>query len=282
MRRLIVTADDFGLALPVNEAVEEAHRRGVLTCASLMAAGAAARDAVERARRLPSLRVGLHVVVVRGVPLLPAHKVPELVGRRGAFGENLFAAGVRYFLSSRARAQLEAEIRAQFEWFQATGLELDHVNAHCHMHLHPTVLDLLIEIGREFGLRAARVPEEPGGPRWLRPWIRRMRRRLRDAGLHTNDFLVGMRDSGALDVATAVRLVRQLPQGVTEIYFHPAASQFAGAAPGYRYEAEFQALLSRELREAIEAAGAQRISYRDLTGTGLTASETSITRIGIN
>lgn len=282
MRRLIVTADDFGLALPVNEAVEEAHRRGVLTCASLMAAGAAARDAVERARRLPSLRVGLHVVVVRGVPLLPAHKIPELAGPRGTFGENLFAAGMRYFFSPRARAQLEAEIRAQFEWFRATGLELDHVNAHCHMHVHPTVLDLLIEVGREFGLRAVRVPEEPGGPRWLRPWIRRMRRRLRDAGLCTNDFLVGMRDSGALDVATAVRLVRQLPHGVTEIYFHPAASRFAGAAPGYRYEAEFQALLSRELREAIEAAGAQRISYRDLTGTGLTASETSITRIGIN
>jgi hopanoid biosynthesis associated protein HpnK len=281
MRRLIVTADDFGLAVPVNEAVEEAHRRGVLTCASLMAAGAAARDAVERARRLPSLRVGLHVVLVRGAPLLPPHHVPGLVSRRGVFYENLFAAGVRYFLSPRARVQLGAEIRAQFEWFRATGLELDHVNAHCHMHLHPTVLDLLIAIGREFGLRAVRVPEEPGGPRWLRPWILRMRRRLRGDGLCMNDFLLGLRDSGRLDVATAVRLVRQLPRGVTEIYFHPAAAWFPGAAPGYRYEAEFQALLSREFREAIEAAGAQRISYRDLTGTGLTASETSITRIGI-
>jgi hopanoid biosynthesis associated protein HpnK len=282
MRRLIVTADDFGLALPVNEAVEEAHRRGVLTCASLMAAGAAARDAVERARRLASLRVGLHVVVVRGAPLLPPHTVPDLADPSGVFPENLWAAGVRYFLSPRARAQLEAEIRAQFEWFQATGLELDHVNAHCHMHLHPTVLDLLVEIGLEFGLRAVRVPEEPRGPRWLRLWIRRMRRRLREAGLRTNDFLVGMRDSGALDVATAVRLVRQLPPGVTEIYFHPAAGPFPGAAPGYRYEAELQALLSRELREAIEAVGAQRISYRDLTGTGLAASETNMTWMGIN
>ncbi len=286
MRRLIVTADDFGLAVPVNEAVEKAHRRGVLTCASLMAAGAAARDAVARARRLTSLRVGLHVVLVRGAPLLPPHQVPGLVSRRGVFSENLFAAGVRYFLSPRVRTQLEAEIRAQFEWFRATGLELDHVNAHCHVHLHPTVLDLLVAIGREFGLRAVRVPDEPGGPRWLRPWILRMRRRLGSAGLCMNDFLLGMRDSGRLDVATAVRLVRQLPEGVTEIYFHPAAAWFPGAAPGYRYQAEFEALLSRELREAIEATEAQRISYRDLTGTGLTgtgltAAETSITRIGI-
>ena len=58
---LIFTADDFGLSDGVNEAVERAHTDGVLTHASLMVAGPAAADAVARARRLPGLRVGLHL-----------------------------------------------------------------------------------------------------------------------------------------------------------------------------------------------------------------------------
>ena len=74
-RKLIVTADDFGAAREVNEAVELAHTRGILTAASLMMSGAAVGDAVARARRLPALRVGLHLVLVDGAPVLPRHAV---------------------------------------------------------------------------------------------------------------------------------------------------------------------------------------------------------------
>ena len=160
-RRLIVTADDFGLALPVNAAVEEAHTRGILSAASLMVGAAAAADAVERARRLPGLRVGLHVVLVHGRPVLPPDEVPGLVDRRGEFSGRLVRAGFAYFFKPAVRRQLAAEIRAQFEAFRATGLALDHVNAHNHMHLHPTLSRLILEIGRDYGLRAVRVPAEP-------------------------------------------------------------------------------------------------------------------------
>ena len=51
------------MAVEVNEAVERAYREGILTSTSLMVGGAAAADAVERARRLPGLKVGLHVVL---------------------------------------------------------------------------------------------------------------------------------------------------------------------------------------------------------------------------
>ena len=68
MKRIIVNADDFGLALPVNAAVERAHREGIVTTASLMVAEPAADDAIERARALGTLRVGLHVVLVHGRP----------------------------------------------------------------------------------------------------------------------------------------------------------------------------------------------------------------------
>ena len=148
MKRLIVTGDDFGLAGPVNEAIAEAHRRGILTTASLMVSGAAAKDAVERARALPSLRVGLHVVVVEGRPVLPPDEVPDLVDRSGVFSTRLTRAGFNFFFRPDVRRQLEREIRAQFEAFVKTRLRLDHVNAHNHMHLHPTILSIVLKLGR--------------------------------------------------------------------------------------------------------------------------------------
>src|SRR3954454_3842581 len=161
MKQLIVTADDFGREAAVNEAVEEAHRNGILSTASLMVAAPAAADAVARARRLPGLRVGLHLVLVDGAPALAAAAVPALVGGNGEFEPNMVRAGIRFAVSPGARRQLAAEIRAQFEGFRATGLALEHVNGHKHFPLPPTIGRLILEIGRDYGLRAVRLPAEP-------------------------------------------------------------------------------------------------------------------------
>ncbi|HEX5867450.1 MAG TPA: hopanoid biosynthesis-associated protein HpnK, partial [Beijerinckiaceae bacterium] len=161
MKRLVVTADDFGLVPEVNEAVEAAHRDGILTAASLMVAEPAAADAVERARRLATLRVGLHLVLVEGRPALPPERVTDLVDGDGRFRTDMARLGFDIFARPRVRRQLEAEITAQFEAFAATGLTLDHVNAHKHFHLHPTIAGTIISIGRRYGMTALRVPVEP-------------------------------------------------------------------------------------------------------------------------
>ena len=222
-RFLILTADDFGLHHSINEAVELAARAGTLSAASLMMGAAATHDAVRRARELPALRVGLHLVLTDGTPVLPPERIPSLVDRHGRFRNNLFTDGARYFLSMRCRRQLEAEIRAQFEAFAATGLELDHVNAHKHFHTHPTVLGLMLRIGREFGLQAMRLPYDPsirsGRLAWLRglgnyavkPWFRMMKRRLHDAGVMCNDWLYGVRHTGAMNETRLLERLRQLP-----------------------------------------------------------------------
>src|SRR5579864_1212953 len=159
-RHLIVTADDFGRDFAINEAVETASRDGILSCASLMVGAPAASDAVVRAHRLPGLRVGLHLVLTDGSPVLPPGEVRRLVGADGRFDDNLVRAGLRYFFTPGVRRLLATEIRAQFEAFRATGLALDHVNAHQHMHLHPTVARLIVEIGSSYGMRAVRLPLE--------------------------------------------------------------------------------------------------------------------------
>jgi len=161
MRRVTFSADDFGLSVAVNEAIERAHRDGILDAASLMVAAPAAADAVRRARALPGLRVGLHLVVIEGPAVLPPADIPDLVDAAGQFPSDQLGLGIRYFFRPGVRRQLAAEIRAQFQAFADTGLTLDHANAHKHMHLHPTVGRMLLDIGREFGLPAIRVPSEP-------------------------------------------------------------------------------------------------------------------------
>jgi chitin disaccharide deacetylase len=262
-RQLVVTADDFGADLAVNEAVEIAHRQGVLSAASLMVTGAAAADAVDRARRLPKLRVGLHLALVDARPCLPAAEVPHLVGPDGAFRRNMAAAGARMFFHPAARRELAAEIAAQFEAFAATGLTLDHVNAHKHFHLHPTIAGLILAVGRRHGLRGLRVPLEPAGvlndlepaaasgPDLTAPFARRLRSLARDAGLTVPDQVFGLRWSGAMTTHRLAGLIGAAPTGLTEIYLHPATEdRFHGSAPGYRYREELAALVSDEARVA--------------------------------
>ncbi|MEO9191466.1 MAG: hopanoid biosynthesis-associated protein HpnK [Acetobacteraceae bacterium] len=313
MKRLIVTADDFGLSEAVNEAVERGHRDGILTAASLMVAGPAAADAVRRAKSMPSLAVGLHLVVIEGPAVLH-----QAIAPGGQFPSEQFRLGVNYFFRPRARRQLAAEIRAQFEAFAATGLPLDHANAHKHMHLHPTVGRLLIDIGREFGLRAVRVPAEWASPspyrlpsrtgrsqmtkntpscprmrvsttlratkedvdtrirghdggeiltlregvgggvghRALFAWTRLLRRQARQAGLATNDHCFGIRSTGAMTAERLVQLAGTLPDGVSEIYLHPAAwrdERLVTLMPNYAHEAELAALLDPAVRAALAA-----------------------------
>jgi hopanoid biosynthesis associated protein HpnK len=266
-RGLILTADDFGLHPAVNQAVELAHRHGVLDAASLMVGAPAARDAVARARRLPGLRVGLHLVLADGAALLPRAAIPDLADGEGRFRAGMVRAGCRFFLLPRVRRQLAAEIRAQFEAYAATGLRLDHVNTHKHFHLHPTVLSLILGIGREFGLRAMRLPREASPPWLLRPWLALLRRRLRAAGIVHNDQVAGIAASGAMDEAALLAALAGLPGGVTEIYLHPALVSGAAVAPSmsrYRHADELAALLSPRVAAALEQVTARRGGFADL------------------
>jgi len=271
VKRLILTADDFGAEPQVNEAVESAHRNGVLRSASLMVAAPAAHDAVERARRMPELAVGLHVVLVNGAPTLPPERIPDLVGDNGRFLDDLLTAGAQFFFRPGARRQLADEIRAQFDAFARTGLRLDRVDAQNHMHVHPTVFGLIVKIGRRYGMRAIRIPREPrGGTRSIAPWLALMRARARRAGLVCNDYVLGLNDAGAMTETRVLQMLDALPDGVTEMLFHPATRPLARPDPGaaaFAWQEELAALTSERVREAIVARGIALTTYGELAST---------------
>jgi len=261
MQNVIFSADDFGLTESVNEAVERAHLHGVLGQASLMVAAPAFPDAVARAKRLPGLNVGLHLTLVDGDPLLGHQRLPTITGPDGRFSPAQVRLAFLYVFSRRARRELAAEIAAQFAAFAATGLKLHHVDAHKHMHLHPIVGRMLIETAKSYGAKQIRVPAEPPAvlracgeqvglaDRALYVWTRILRGQVRRAGMTTPDHVFGLKWSGHMTMSRIRTLLKNLPAGASEIYFHPAAAHdpaLQHLMPDYEHEAELNTLL--ELR----------------------------------
>ncbi|MDO9711841.1 hopanoid biosynthesis-associated protein HpnK [Paracraurococcus lichenis] len=251
---MIVTADDLGLSPEVNAGIEQAHREGVLTAASLMVSEPAAAAGVDLARRNPRLAVGLHLTLTDGTPTLPPERIPALVQPNGRFRDDMAGLGLALAASPAARAQLRAEIAAQFAAFRDTGLPCDHLNAHKHYHLHPVIAGFAFAEAARHGIRAVRIPWEPpslvpGAGRALWPMIAFLRRLAARHGLRAPDRVVGLRWSGAFTPDRLAEVLPRLPAGVTEIYLHPATSGgFPGAAPSYRYAEELAALIDPRVR----------------------------------
>jgi chitin disaccharide deacetylase len=269
-RRLIVTADDFGLSSSTNHAIIQAHREGILTCASLMVNEPGFEEAVSLARANPRLGVGLHLTLLDGHSTLPPNQIPRLVNQRREFTRSPVIAGCRYFLFPWLRAQLRAEIKAQFARFRATGLPLDHVNSHHHLHNHRVLLGLLLEEAGNLGINRMRLPYEPietarqlgeklGATARLQiQYHARMSARARrslEARIKHNDFMFGLSRMGEVDEAYLQRLLPALPRGVTEIYAHPSLDTF---------KHELQALLSPSVGQIVKNEGIHLRRFADL------------------
>lgn len=273
MTRLILTADDLGLAPETNQGIERAHRDGVLTAASLMVGEAGFAEGVRVARANPGLAVGLHLTLTDGVPVLPAARIPALTQKNGRFRDDMAALGLLLALSPVAKAELAAEVAAQLERFRETGLTCDHVNAHKHYHLHPLIAAALMQAAAGAGVRCLRLPWEPGAlvravdpssarqAEWaLKPWCATLRKRARNWNLLAPDRVIGLAWSGHFGAGRLLGVLPLLPDGVTELYFHPAtAGGFPGSAPGYAYAEELAALCDPRVAEAL--AGTARGGY---------------------
>lgn len=270
-RRLVVNADDFGRSPSVNEAVIRAHRDGILTTASLMVNEPSCAEAVALARENPTLGVGLHLSLVCGRPALPPDKIPGLVDGRGQLSDRPASAGFQYFSQPGLRRQLREEIRAQFARFRQTGLPLDHVNGHLHLHLHPTVFRILMEDADELELRRVRLTRDRfwknarlARGRWayrvshaliFQLLSARARGPLRRRGIRHTGAVFGLLQDSHVDEAYVSGLLPQLPAGDSELYSHPSLDKFRH---------EYQALISPRVKEQVNGLGIQLIRYQDL------------------
>ncbi|MBD2202058.1 hopanoid biosynthesis-associated protein HpnK [Calothrix sp. FACHB-1219] len=281
-RFAIINGDDFGFSAGVNQAIIQAHEQGVLTSTSLMVTGDAAADAIAWARDRPSLAVGLHLVLVCGRSVLPPSQIPHLVDSQGNFSDSPLVAGLRYQFYPAAREELRQEIRAQLEKFRQSGLPLSHVDGHLHLHVHPVILRILVELAPEFNIQVIRLPSEE-----LQMSLKLDRSalltklvwsgvfgRLRSYGeslltAHGIKFaqrVYGLLQTGNMSEQYLLGLIPQIQAELVEIYSHPALVQPGeplNGLPGAG-EIELAALLSEQVRQVLTINGFELTNYHQL------------------
>jgi len=277
--RLIVNADDFGIAPGVNRAILELHAAEVLTSATLMAQAPATEEAVNMALAMPALGVGCHIVLVDGTPVSEPRNIPSLVDRRtGALHATLGAFLKRLYTARIRNAEVEAEAAAQIALLQSYGLRLTHVDTHKHLHMFPAILRPVLRAAKAAGIHAIRNPFEPI---WslnatldapdvrraevilLRRFESKFRRTVAEEGFTTTDGAIGVLATGTVNIATVNALITAMPEGTFEFVSHP----------GYRDDqllrVKTRLLESREIeRNALMAIkdyrGLDLVSFADL------------------
>lgn len=271
-RYLIINGDDFGLSSEVNQAILDCHRLGILSSASLMVTGDACQEAVEIAKAYPSLGVGLHLVLVCGQGSLPPLTIPHLVNDEGQFPDDPVKAGLNYQFNASARRELKEEVRSQLELFLATGLPLSHVDGHLHLHLHPVILQILVELAPEYGIKYLRLPlEELKLNLQLNPhsllskittaWVFAQLRRYGEKLLNSHaisypERVYGLLETGKITEEYLLQLIPQIKSNLVEIYTHPDQR-----GPGML---EKQALLSSQVKECLHDQGFIITNYLNL------------------
>jgi len=268
VKKLIVTADDFGLTERVNEAIVLAYRNGIVTSASLMVNGQAFDSAVHLARRNPGLDIGFHL---------------NLTDDPFKFIGAILRGKMR-------RTDIEREIRVQIEKALGTGLEITHIDGHKHVHAIPLVLRTIREVAPHYGIQAIRagVVKTPEMSSLLR---RNPKSRLTivkqcvlakiafaawqfscpaktQSGMISPDVFYGIEHTGFLDLEAIASIVDDLAPGVHELMCHPGYVDDELCRTPTRLRAqrerELELLTSPEVRKLIEDAGIRLVSYRDL------------------
>ncbi len=288
MRRLVLNADDFGFTRGVNRAILEAHRRNIVTSATLMARGAEFDDAVRSAQSSPELGVGCHIVLVGGSPVLPAAEIPSLVA--GHAVEASFRPGWGSFAAAAltrrlAAREIEAEATAQIRKLQQAGIAVTHVDTHQHVHIFPAVLQPILRAAQACGVRAVRNPFEPltfGLPsrnfrlwkRWLgvgmlNAFRETFQRTVAEAGIFTPDGIFGVLATGRLDASMFRNIIERMPEGTWELLCHPGYDDAQLRSMPTRLwesrERELQTLTSPASSALLADHAIRLVSYRELT-----------------
>ena len=261
MKYLIPNADDFGYTRDVNEGIVHAHRAGILTATTLMATGAQFDHAVVLARENPGLDVGVHLVLVGSDGFPPT--VARLIGEM-----------------ARGRIRIYDELSAQVRKVLQAGIRPSHLDTHKHTHLLPPVLDAVARIASEFQIPWVRrpfdLPLTSGGVPWQRQMVSRglgfararFHRVLTRQGCRTTDHFAGFQITGHYDASELARLIRELPEGVTEFMCHPGFCTAELRASRTRLKEsrrrELDALTSAEVRAAVEESNVVLARYAEI------------------
>lgn len=285
MKRLIITADDYGLCKPVNEAIEACMAAGILHATCVMMNMPAYREMVPLKARFPQASIGVHWNITYGPPVLPASQVPSLVGANGEF---LPKAEIkrRWLLKQLKEEELKAELSAQFQRFCEIGGLPAFWCPHQDIHIFPGLFQKFVAVGLELGIPAMRchrrIVVSPKYTQqeyfarhplyWLKgKQVEQWSRWARELGMRMPDGQVQKRGYKELDLAGTMKLIDRLQypsaHAIVEMTIHPATSidaDLSGSSLTVSRIREYQVFSDRHLKEYVQSRGIQLVGYEAL------------------
>ena len=282
MKQLIVNADDFGLHPLINAGIIKGHQEGFITSTSLMPSAPCWQEAVRLAKENPRLGIGVHLTLVGGVSsVLPKEQVSSLLDDEGLFLPDYVAFAKRYYSGAVKKAELEAELRAQLERALSCGVNITHIDSHQHTHVLPGINSLVLKLSNEYNIIRVRIPKEgylfTGG---FQTSIGRLigrsglsfcadmaALRADSLGLRHPQHFYGMLAGGHLNAQLIANILRQLPEGVSEIMTHPGLDSAAlGKAFSWQYHwrEELDAYLDAGNKALLKELGIEPVSFAAL------------------
>ena len=282
MKQLIVNADDFGLHSLINAGIIKGHQEGFITSTSLMPSAPCWQEAVRLAKENPRLGIGVHLTLVGGVPsVLPKEQVSSLLDDDGLFLPDYVAFAKRYYSGAVKKAELEAELRAQLERALSCGVNITHIDSHQHTHVLPGINSLVLKLSNEYNIIRVRIPKEgylfTGG---FQTGVGRLigrsglsfcadmaALRADSLGLRHPQHFYGMLAGGHLNAQLIANILRQLPEGVSEIMTHPGLDSAAlGKAFSWQYHwrEELDAYLDAGNKVLLKELGIEPVSFAAL------------------
>ena len=139
MKKLIISADDFGATEGINNAIISLHKIGVVNFAALMVMGNASNDAITKAKRNSNLNIGLHFVLTDELGLTHGK---SLINKNGHFYKRnslLF----RCIFNKINKKEINDELHAQYDYMKARGIKPSFINGHQHIHILPIISDVV-------------------------------------------------------------------------------------------------------------------------------------------
>jgi len=282
MKKVIINADDFGLIQGVNEGIVKAHQEGILTSATLMANMPGFDQAVEMAGANPELGVGVHLNILRGQPLSPAHKVGSLLSRKLLFIPSVSKLLHRMVLKRISYDEVEREFRAQVERVQRAGIDPSHIDSEKHIHLIRPLFRIVMKLAKEYKINKVRIIQEycvssrPGQmfkSMFISLSSTSMKKKMIQEGVRSPARFYGVCDSGRITAAKLQQALERTKEGVTEIMVHPGfitqemlelENQIGPYYINKYREKELNALLDEKLPKLIADLEIQLINFNQL------------------